>query len=498
MYDLCVIGGGINGVGIARDAAGRGYRVLLVERGDLSSVTSSASTKLIHGGLRYLEQFAFRLVRESLHERELLSRLAPHLVHPMRFVLPDHHSIRSAWMVRAGLLLYDHLAGERCFPPSCSENLRKGDLGKPLRSEFQRGFSYSDCVVDDSRLVVLNAADAARRGAVILTHTSCEQIIPDSGAWVLRLKDLLTTEIEDVRAKFVVNAAGPYARDVLDSSHLSVSNQTPRLRLVQGSHIVVPALFEGDQAYILQQPDRRIVFAIPYQDRFTLIGTTDTEFTGDARGAKVTDVEQDYLCAAVNRYFLSSVTPNQIVWSYSGVRALLDDGKKNARSVTRDYYLYPQRKNGSYLLSVFGGKLTTYRKLSEQVCTLLDEAGFSSHGPWTDTVPLYGGDFEGLDFSEFLTQQAAKWPGVSPDLVRRLAGSYGTIMDRILGRPMGKDLGSGLFETEVRYLIEEEWARTPEDILWRRSKLGLHVNQETQDALETLMPTLLKTMGISP
>lgn len=491
MYDVCVIGGGINGAGIARDAAGRGYKVLLVEQGDLASVTSSASTKLIHGGLRYLEQFAFRLVRESLREREILSQLAPHLVHPVRFVLPQKDSVRPAWMVWAGLFLYDHLGGEKKLPPSRIENLRDGNFGQCLRPELKRGFSYSDCVVDDSRLVVLNAVDAARRGAVVLTRTLCEQIIPDSGAWVLRLKDLLSSEEGEVRAKYVVNAAGPYVRDVLDASNLSVPNQTPRLRLVQGSHIVVPALFEGDQAYILQQPDRRIVFAIPYQGRFTLIGTTDTEFTGDARGSCVTEVEQNYLCAAVNRYFLSSVTTDQIIWSYSGVRALFDDGKENARNVTRDYHLYPQRKNSSYLLSVFGGKLTTYRKLSEQVCDLLDAEGFPSEGPWTDKVPLYGGDFEGLEFEAFLAQQAVKWPKVAPDVLRRLAGSYGTIMDRILSRPLGVSFGDGLFESEIRYLIEEEWARTLEDILWRRSKLGLHISQETYSALERFMSSVL-------
>ncbi|MBL8637650.1 MAG: glycerol-3-phosphate dehydrogenase [Alphaproteobacteria bacterium] len=487
MYDLCVIGGGINGVGVARDAAGRGYKVLLVEQGDLASVTSSASTKLIHGGLRYLEQFAFRLVRESLREREVLCQMAPHLVHPLRFVLPHQNSVRPAWMVRAGLFLYDHLGGEKNLSRSRMENLREGSLGKFLRPELKRGFSYSDCRVDDARLVILNAVDAAQRGAVILTRTMCEKIIPDCGAWALHLKDLLSGESGEVRAKYVVNAAGPYVRDVLDNSNLSIPNQTPRLRLVQGSHIVVPSLFEGDHAYILQQPDRRVVFAIPYQGCFTLIGTTDTEFTGDARGACVTTAEQDYLCAAVNRYFLSSVTTNQIIWSYSGVRALFDDGRKNARSVTRDYHLYPQRKDGSYILSVFGGKLTTYRKLSEQVCDLLDAEGFSSEGPWTDKVPLCGGDFGGLDFTAFLNQQAVKWPNIPPDTLRRLAGSYGTIMDRILAKPMGKDLGDGLFESEVRYLIEEEWAQTPEDILWRRSKLGLHISEETRKTLESFM-----------
>jgi glycerol-3-phosphate dehydrogenase len=487
MYDLCVIGGGINGVGVARDAVGRGYKVLLVEQGDLGSVTSSASTKLIHGGLRYLEQFAFRLVRESLREREVLCQIAPHLVHPLRFVLPHQNSVRPAWMVRAGLFLYDHLGGEQNLPSSRMENLREGGLGKSLRSELKRGFSYSDCRVDDARLVILNAVDAAQRGAVVLTRTMCEKIIPDCGAWVVHLKDLLSGESGEIRAKYVVNAAGPYVRDVLDNSNLSIPNQTPRLRLVQGSHIVVPSLFEGEHAYILQQPDHRVVFAIPYQSRFTLIGTTDTEFTGDARGARATEAEQDYLCAAVNRYFQSSITTSQIIWSYSGVRALFDDGKKNARSVTRDYHLYPQRKNGSYILSVFGGKLTTYRRLSEQVCDLLDAEGFLSDGPWTDKVPLCGGDFEGLDFENFLAQQKMKWPNVPPDLLRRLAGAYGTLMDRILDRPMGEDFGGGLFESEVRYLIEEEWARTPEDILWRRSKLGLHISQETQLALERFM-----------
>ncbi len=469
-YDLCVIGGGINGAGIARDAAGRGLSVLLVEKGDLAAATSSASTKLIHGGLRYLEHYEFRLVRESLKERETLLAMAPHIIWPLSFILPHDKTLRPAWLIRAGLFLYDHIGGRKTLPASRGVSL----AGGPLQARYKKGFRYADCWVEDARLVVLNAMDAAKRGAVIRTRTACTGLKPANGGWQVELngKEIAT-------ARIAVNAAGPWVRALLDQTGLARS-KTPQVRLVKGSHIIVPHLYNGAHAYILQQPDKRIVFTIPYEQDFTLIGTTDTEISGDPGAAALDAQETDYLCAAVNRSFAAQITPDDIVTSYSGVRALLDDGDENASRVTRDYRLeLDEHEGGAKLLSVFGGKLTTYRRLAEEAVDML------SHKPrWTAGATLPGGDFD--DFETFVTARQARYPALPAELVRRYARAYGTLMDHFAQDP-GRHFGDDLYEAEIAYLIEHEWARTAEDILWRRSKRGLHVAPETVHNLEAYM-----------
>lgn len=458
-FDLLVIGGGINGAAIARDAAGRGLSVLLVEKDDLAAHTSSASSKLIHGGLRYLEQYDFKLVRESLHEREIMLRTAPHLVHPLRFVLPQPKGGRPWWMVRAGLLLYDLLAGRKSLPRS--RGLKADD---PVAAPLKPGFalmSYWDAWVDDARLVVVNALDAHERGAEIATRTLFLSATREGDAWTASLSGNRT-----VRAATIVNAAGPWVAEVLNQ-RLSEQGQA-RVRLVKGSHIAVPRLHEGDHAYILQQPDGRVVFALPYGD-LTLIGTTDLPVAAP-EDAKITPEEIAYLCAAANRYFERQIAPAEVRWSYAGVRALYDDGAANASQVTRDYRLELDSAPGAKLLSVFGGKLTTARALATEALDTLRVPGLK----FTATSPLPGGQIT-PGFNEWLAQLAEWLPA---DLLDRLARAYGTRLDRLLDgvdslKDMGRHFGAGLYEAEVRYLIDHEWARTAEDILWRRTKLGL-------------------------
>lgn len=488
-YDLLIIGGGVNGAGIARDAAGRGMRVLLVEAKDLAGATSSASTKLVHGGLRYLEYFQFRLVRESLRERTVLLRLAPHIIWPMDFILPHGAGVRPAWMIRAGLFLYDRLGGKERGPLPAS-----GRVMPPpgiLQDRYRVAFRYADCWVDDARLVVLNALDAAELGAHILTRTACTGLRHEDGAWIAELHDGERTQT--IRAAMVVNAAGPWVRHIIDGNGLARGN-SPKIRLVKGSHIIVPRLFDGAQSYILQQPDRRVVFAIPYEGRFTLIGTTDTDFDGDPTRADIDSAEKIYLCDAANRYFKSQIDPSMIVHSYSGVRPLIDDGRGHARAVTRDYLLDLDLSHGGLLLSVFGGKITTYRRLALAAMDRLvphwtrrDENPASGAG-WTDTVPLPGGDMLNADFDSFLTDQRARYDWLPGDLVARYARAYGTRMDRMLEgaydlESLGRDFGHGVYQAEIDYLIRHEWAKTAEDILWRRSKLGLHLPPSVQRAL---------------
>ena len=495
-YDLCVIGGGINGAGIARDAAGRGLSVLLVEAQDLAQGTSSASTKLIHGGLRYLEQGEFHLVRESLKEREILMRAAPYLVTPLEFVMPHVAGLRPRWMITLGLWLYDHLGGKISLPKSSSVSLHDSFIGEPLKDICRHGFRYADCWTDDSRLVALNALDAKLRGAEILTRTACLSIAagPDRQAWAVRLKDLASGDEFQVSAKMVVNAAGPWVRGMLDASGLAKPD-TPNIRLVKGSHIVVPRLYDGDHAYIFQQPDKRVVFAIPYEREFTLIGTTDEPFDGDAMKPAISHNEKDYLCAAVNRFFNQSITPEDIRWSYSGVRALFDDGEGSAQNVTRDYRLDLETAYGPPLLSVFGGKLTTYRILARQAVDKITGARHNSG--WTAKSLLPGGDIAGRDLAGFIAWQKQRYKFLPDDVVTRLAKSYGTRMDIFLAnidslRGMGREFGGGLFEAEVRYLVEHEFAKSADDILWRRSKLGLHLEKKAMLALEAAMPDFVK------
>ena len=485
-FDLLVIGGGINGVGIARDAAGRGLRVCLIERADLAACTSSASTKLIHGGLRYLEYREFRLVRESLAERERLLRIAPHLVQPLRFILPHVATLRPRWEIRAGLFLYDHLGGRRHLPGSRSVDLRREPAGMALKSHYERGFAYSDCRVDDSRLVVVNARDAAERGAVIHTRTRVTGARADRQGWQVDCESH-PGRTWRVRAAAVVNAAGASLNEV--RGLLGLQPPEP-IRLVRGSHLVVSRLFEGEQAYILQNPDHRIVFAIPFQERFTLIGTTDVPHSGGLDGVEITAEETAYLCESVNRYFRRQVRAEDIRWSYSGVRSLRDDGATEAAAVTRDYELVLENAaHGARVLSVLGGKITTYRKLSESVLAMLQPSIGGSAARWTATAALPGGDLPHGSLAEFIDEAARRWPFLAREHLRRLASAYGTRIERMLqgvrsAADLGEPLGADLTPREVDYLRDHEWAATAQDILWRRSKLGLWLSPQEVERLD--------------
>ena len=480
VFDLAIIGGGINGAGIARDASGRGLSVLLVEQGDLANGTSSASTKLIHGGLRYLEYYEFRLVRESLTEREVLLRAAPHVIWPLRFILPYRPGGRPWLMLRAGLFLYDHLGGRRLLPPTRALDLRSDAAGEALRDDLLRGFEYSDCWTDDSRLVVLTARDAADHGADIRPRTKCESARPDSGNWVLTLSG----GVEE-RAKVLVNASGPYVSRVL--SGILGQRHLTRIRLVKGSHIVVRRFFDHDRCYILQNADGRICFAIPYENDFTLIGTTDQDFAGDPASAAISADEIAYLCNAVSEWFRHAVTPSDVVWSYAGVRPLRDDGATKAQEATRDYVL--ELAGSPPVLSVFGGKITTFRRLAEAAMDRLAPLFHGLKPRWTAGAHLPGGDFPWDGFAALRDELAAKYPFLPTPMATRLTRAYGTKSRAVLGyarclADLGTNFGAGLTEREVAWLAREEWARTAEDILWRRSKLGLRFAPEEVTALE--------------
>ncbi len=482
MYDVAVIGGGVNGCGIARDAAGRGLKVLLVEQGDLASGTSSASTKLVHGGLRYLEQYEFRLVRELLLEREVLWTMAPHIVKPMRFVLPHHKGLRPAWLIRLGLFLYDHIGGRRRLPPCRSIDLQHDAAGKPLQPQYVKGFEYSDCWVDDARLVVLNAMDAAARGADIRVRTELTGATCEDGCWHLNLADRRGGGESRAEARVLVNAAGPWVAEVLNRC-LNSSRQA-RIRLVRGSHIVVPRLFEHERAYIFQNADRRIVFAIPYEHDFTLIGTTDVDVGDDPRAARISAAEIDYLCRAVNEYFANPVSPDDVVWSYAGIRPLYDDGSSDAQQATRDYVLeLTKLDGGAAKINVFGGKITTYRRLAAEVMERLSPVLPSMGAAWTRGAALPGGDFAIEALENEIVALQARCPVLTTDHARRLVRAYGTRAGEIVAEvktaaDLGAHFGADLYECEAAYLVRHEWAMTPEDILWRRSKLGLRVGPE--------------------
>ncbi|MGH8137214.1 MAG: glycerol-3-phosphate dehydrogenase [Steroidobacteraceae bacterium] len=486
-YDLLVVGGGINGTGIARDAAGRGLRVLLCEQDDLAAHTSSASTKLIHGGLRYLEDFHFALVRKALQEREVLLGAAPHLMRPLRFVMPHDAHLRPAWMIRAGLFLYDHLAKRRLLAASSSVDLRKHVAGVSLLPQYRRGFIYSDGWTDDARLVVHNAIDAVNRGAAVMTRTRCERLEAQGGHWIATLRD--DARCFTIEARAVVNAAGPWVSQfVRDVTPVRASHG---VRLVKGSHIVVPQLFAHRFAYIFQNADRRIVFAIPYEGDFTLIGTTDRDYAGDPDAVRIDAQEIEYLCAIVNRYFAHPTTPADVVWSYSGVRPLLSDESSDPASVTRDYALELDR-DPAPLLSVFGGKITTYRKLAETaVDTLAAQLG-SRAAAWTRGAKLPGGDLPGGSLAAFLRVVERSYPWLPAEVRRRYAHAYGTRIERVIGdartlADMGEELLPQLYEREVNYLRREEFARTADDILWRRTKLGLHLRGLDVSRLEAIV-----------
>jgi glycerol-3-phosphate dehydrogenase len=488
--DLLVVGGGINGAGIARDAAGRGLKVLLAEQRDLASATSSASTKLIHGGLRYLEHYEFRLVREALSEREVLLESAPHIIWPLRFVLPHEKSLRPAWMIRIGLFLYDHLGGRKRLPASTRVNLRAGPFHAGLKADYQTGFAYSDCWVNDARLVTLNALDARERGVEILTRSPVLSARRDGDGWMVEIGgDAMTgNRPRLVRARALVNATGPWAGSFIDQQ---IGGQRDgQLRLIKGSHIIVPRLYEGEHAFILQNHDRRIVFTIPYERFFTLVGTTDVPYEGDPAAVKISPAETDYLCDVVNRHFTRRITPADVVWNYAGVRPLFDsDGSESASAISRDYVLdLESDDSGAVLLNVFGGKITTYRRLAEHALQKLAPFFPQAGGDWTAKAHLPGGDIANADFAAFEAKLAERYPWLPAEMRYRLARAYGTRIDRVIGTAaslddLGQHFGGDLYEAEVRYLIDEEWARSADDVLWRRSKLGLHLPAQAQDKL---------------
>jgi glycerol-3-phosphate dehydrogenase len=481
--DVLIIGGGINGAGIARDAAGRGLSVVLCEKDDLAAHTSSASTKLIHGGLRYLEYYEFNLVRKALIEREVLLRAAPHIMWPLRFVMPHAPGQRPALLIRAGLFLYDLLARRELLPASSGVNLRCHAAGRPLKPEFRRGFIYSDGWVDDARLVVLNAIDASEKGATILTQAVCTRLERKAADWEATLFKPSCGEIR-VNARYVVNAAGPWTAGLL---HAALPKEGGgQLRLIKGSHIVVKRIFEHDHAYIFQHPDGRIVFAIPYERDFTLIGTTDLDYHGDANQVAISEEETAYLCGLASQYFVQPVVPADVVWSYSGVRPLVEDGA-DAKAVTRDYRLEID-SDGPPILSVFGGKITTFRKLAEEAVDHIAKALDNRHGGWTHNACLPGGDLFGAEpqnrsvkeFDSWARAQQSRYAWLPPLLVARYCRAYGTRIHTLLCHStsvadMGEEIAPGLYQAEVEYLRRYEWARTAQDILWRRSKLGLHL-----------------------
>ena len=486
-YDLLVVGGGINGAGIARDAAGRGLSVLLCEQHDLAAHTSSASTKLIHGGLRYLEYREFGLVRKALQERETLLRAAPHIMWPLRFVMPHMPDLRPAWLIRAGLFLYDHLARRELLPGSRGIAMRDHPAGAPLVESIKRGFVYSDGWVNDARLVVLNALDAAEHGATILTRTRLLSAVRAGGEWRAQLEQA-DGSILDVRAASVANAAGPWVGELLQGALGRPASHS--VRLVKGSHIVTRRLFDHDHAYIFQNPDKRIIFAIPYEHDYTLIGTTDIEYRGDPAQVAINADETQYLCDSINRYFRQKISPADVRWTYSGVRPLLEEeGADNPSAVTRDYSLELDSPAGEApLLSVFGGKITTFRKLAEEAVDKLSAALGKSVPSWTSGAPLPGGDIAQANFERFLAQLQQQHAWLPADLAHRLARAYGTRVRNVIGHAqsladLGRAFAPGLYEAELVYLRDTEWARSAQDVLWRRSKLGLHVEAGTLDSI---------------
>ncbi len=492
LYDLAIIGGGINGTGIARDAAGRGWKVHLCEQHDLASATSSASTKLIHGGLRYLEHYEFRLVREALMEREVLWGIAPHIAWPLRFVLPHHKGLRPAWLLRLGLFLYDHIGGRKLLPATRAVDLARDPVGAPLKPEYRRAFEYSDCWVEDSRLVVLNARDAAQRGATIATRTKCLAAERAGEHWVLSLDG--PAGRHTIRARALVNAAGPWVAQVLGG--VLRANTTARVRLVQGSHIVVPRLYDHDRCYIFQNADGRIFFAIPYERDFTLIGTTDRDWHDDPGEVRISADEIAYLCAGASEYFRTPITREQVVWTYSGVRPLYDDGASAAQEATRDYVLTLDAPPGHpALLSVFGGKITTYRRLAEAALAKLAPHLPATAGlapGWTGSHPLPGGNFPRTGFADLVAETRGRYPFLPDPTARRLVRAYGTDAAALLdGARTWDDLGpmpgADLTAAEIRWLQQHEFAATAADILWRRSKLGLRLSAaQAEDVAKAL------------
>jgi glycerol-3-phosphate dehydrogenase len=488
LVDLLIIGGGINGAGIARDAAGRGLKVMLVEQSDLASATSSYSSKLIHGGLRYLEQYEFHLVREALREREVLLRLAPHIIRPLLFVLPHDKHLRPVWMIRAGLWMYDHLGGRITLPGSKAVKFPHLEFSAGLKPEFRSGFVYSDCRVDDARLVVINAMSAREKGATILTRTRFERAKRVDGAWDAVMTDPSGREL-NVRARGMVNAAGPWVMDSLE--RIEGDKIKGRVRLVKGSHIIVPKVHAQRHALILQNPDKRVVFVIPYEHRFSLIGTTDVPVPSIAAAERITDEETDYLLAAVNRFLGKQLTRADVVSTYAGVRPLYDDGSDNPSEVTRDYVLKMDHEHHKApLITIFGGKITTYRCLAEEALERLEPFYPGLKGKWSASEVLPGGDV--VRFNAFRDEMQAKYPGLGRELVEGVTRRHGNRAPKILGEArrledLGRHFGAGLTEREVAYLRVEEWARSAQDVLWRRTKCGLHMSEAERAAVEQYM-----------
>ncbi|MEX1235236.1 MAG: glycerol-3-phosphate dehydrogenase [Roseovarius sp.] len=519
IQDLLIIGGGINGCGVARDAAGRGLSVTLAEMSDLAAATSSSSTKLFHGGLRYLEYFEFRLVRESLIERETLLRAMPHIAWPMRFVLPYHKDMRfegdtptskllkmvmpwmrgrrPAWLIRLGLFLYDHLGGRKILPGTSTLDLASSPEGRPLQDRFAKAYEYSDCWVEDARLVVLNARDAEARGAQILTRTRVMSAAQEGGIWAVTLKDMATGQTRTAHARIIVNAGGPWVGDVIRETVQSHSKDT--VRLVRGSHIVTRRLFDHDKCYFFQGTDGRIMFAIPYETDFTLIGTTDQEHEDPATPPVCTPAEQAYMVDFVNAYLKDPISVDDIVWSYSGVRPLYDDGASSATAATRDYTLKVDSSAGAPVINIFGGKITTYRRLAEGVMDLIGAEMDSLPAKWTAGVPLPGGDFAVSGVDAQIAGLRAAYPFLSDAWARRLIRAYGTQAQDILGSAqtdddLGEGFGATLTASEVNWLMDREYARSAEDVLWRRTKLGLRLDADEVTALEQYMANRAERM----
>ena len=500
--DVLVIGGGVNGAGIARDLAGRGVSVILCEKDDLASAMSSAGTKLIHGGLRYLKYGKIRLMREALTEREVLLRSAPHIIRPMTFVLPHYKRLCPWWLIRLMLFIYDHLGGKKNFPKSEGFSFTGG---QPLKPSFKRGFSYSDCFVDDARFVLLNALDAYEKGAHILTRTECIDLDrnPEEPGWAATLLDNITETKFKVHAKVVINASGPWVNKVL--SLVDAGEEKYRVRWVKGSHILVPGIYQGDQACILRNDDGRVVFAIPYEEKYTLIGMTESEYDGDIENVQIGMDEVEYLCRAVNLYFRHQITPEDVEWTYSGVYPLMEETGKNEFDGVRDYILDVEEHYGARILSVYGGKITTYRKLSEQVGDrVIEMLGYSrvvgmlgcNRDAWTESAVLPGGEGSAVNFKTFLKTLRQEYDWIPEVLLYRYARSYGARTRELLRgfkklSDMGEYLGDDVYEAEISYLVNVEWAMTSDDILWRRSKLGLHVSDKTRKNIQKILKNIL-------
>ena len=500
MFDIAIIGGGVNGCGIARDAAGRGHSVLLLEKSDLASGTSSASTKLIHGGLRYLEHFEFFLVREALKEREILLKIAPHIAWPMRFILPHHKGLRPWWLLRVGLFLYDHLGGRKQLPPTSALDLRKDAAGQPLQRQFSKAFEYSDCWVDDARLVVLNAMSARALGADIRTRSEVTGAQRIDDHWQIEIQATETGTSATETARTLINAAGPWVSDIV-SLRLGIDTKSTT-RLVRGSHLVVKKLFDHDKAYIFQNEDNRVIFAIPYETDFTLIGTTDVPVEDPETGAVTSPKEIEYLCEAASEYFSQPITPDQVVHTYGGIRPLYDDGESTASEVSRDYVLeLLGERYEAPLLNIFGGKITTYRLLAEDALGRLKNY-LPQQGPdWTARQSLPGGEFDIKELREIAADLRGEFGFLEPRLLNRLLRTYGLAARAFLSNAkdavdLGIHFGAGLYQCEVEYLLTNEFAMNAEDILWRRTKLGVHLEQEQQTALQQWIanrPTPMKT-----